>query len=148
LLAVAAGEAFLADRPWHEIWWGCMHLDLASGWRLRIVIERDQLGVLLWAMAPDGRDWAYGCQRDDWTLGPDSRIVEPVGLLEPEQRQRLKRMLRMACCWPAPAIQPDQVFPFRSLEPTAGSHRGRPTHRPAFRASRGAPGRQSRTELS
>ena len=70
---------------------------------------RDQLGALLWAQAPDGRDWVYGCQRDDWTLGPDSRIVEPVALLEPEQRQHLERRLREAICWPAPLVPLDRA---------------------------------------
>lgn len=102
LLAVLAGEAFLADKPWREIWWGRMRLDLASGWQLQIAIERDQLGALHWALAPDGRDWHHGCERNDWTLGPDSRIVEPVALLEPEQRQQLEQRLREASCWPPP----------------------------------------------
>ena len=39
LLALLAGEAFLADRPWSEIWWGRMRLDLASGWQLEIAID-------------------------------------------------------------------------------------------------------------
>ena len=77
LRALLAGEAFLADRPWSEIWWGRMRLDLASGWQLEIAIERDQLGALLWAQAADGRDWVYGCQRDDWTLGPTAASSSP-----------------------------------------------------------------------
>jgi hypothetical protein len=81
-----------------------MRLDLASGWQLEIAIERDQLGALLWARATDGRDWEFGCQRDDWTLGPDSRIVEPVALLHPEQRHQLERLLRDAICWPEPPL--------------------------------------------
>ena len=98
-----AGEAFLADRPWSEIWWGLMHLDLFSGWRIAIWIERDALGVVQSATAADGRNWIYGCQRDDWTLGPAARILEPLGLLSPRQRQALEARLRRACCWPAPA---------------------------------------------
>ncbi|QNI70859.1 hypothetical protein CyaNS01_01728 [Cyanobium sp. NS01] len=125
LLALLAGEAFLADRPWSEIWWGRMRLDLASGWQLEIAIERDQLGALHWAQAPDGRDWVYGCQRDDWTLGPDSRIVEPVALLEPEQRQHLERRLREAICWPAPLLPPDQAVFCGLVEPEVRRGKGR-----------------------
>ena len=40
-----AGEAFLANRPWSEIWWGLMHLDLFSGWRIAIWIKRHALDV-------------------------------------------------------------------------------------------------------
>jgi hypothetical protein len=125
LLALLAGEAFLADRPWSEIWWGRMRLDLASGWQLEIAIERDQLGTLLWARAADGRNWEFGCQRDDWTLGPDSRIVEPVALLEPEQRQHLERLLREAICWPAPLLTPAQATFCGLVEPDARRGKGR-----------------------
>jgi hypothetical protein len=100
LLNVLAGEAFLARQSWEEIWWGRMHLDLASGWQLQLTIESDQLGQLVWALAPDGRDWEVGCQRDDWTLGPKSKIVEPVALLQPHQQRALEGFLRDACCWP------------------------------------------------
>lgn len=125
LRALLAGEAFLADRPWSEIWWGRMRLDLASGWQLEIAIERDELGALLWAQAGDGRHWEFGCERDDWTLGPDSRIVEPVALLEPEQRQQLERLLRDAICWPAPLHQPHQAVFFGLAEPEGRSSKGR-----------------------
>jgi len=125
LLTLLAGEAFLADRPWSEIWWGRMRLDLARGWQLEIAIERDQLGALLWAQAPGGRDWVYGCQRDDWTLGPDSRIVEPVALLEPEQRQHLEQLLREAICWPAPLFPPNQAVFCGLVEPEIRRGKGR-----------------------
>ena len=111
LLALLAREAFLARRSWQEIWWGRLHLDLASGWQLAIEIERDQLGSLLWALAPDGRDWVYGCQRDDWSLGPDSRIAEPLGLLTAAQRLELEGLLRQACCWPPPLASSDWLVP-------------------------------------
>jgi hypothetical protein len=125
LLALLTGEAFLADRPWSEIWWGRMRLDLANGWQLEIAIERDQLGALLWARAADGRNWEFGCQRDDWTLGPDSRIVEPVALLELEQRQHLERLLREAICWPAPLLPPAQATFCGLVEPEARHGKGR-----------------------
>ena len=117
LLDVLAGEAFPADKPWSEIWWGRMQLDLSSGWRLQINIDRDRLGALMWARSPDGRNWEYGCQRDDWTLGPDSRIVEPVALLEPEQRQQLEWLLREAICWPAPLTSSKRVILASPMEP-------------------------------
>ncbi len=142
LLALLAGEAFLADRPWREIWWGQMRLDLASGWQLQIAIERDQLGGLLWARAADGRDWEFGCQRDDWTLGPDSRIVEPVALLQPEQRRQLERLLRDAICWPATEIRPELVFPSGAWEASTRRCRGRGLRRPA----RSRPGARARTK--
>ena len=87
-----------------DFFWQAAAKRTSAGWQLEIAIERDQLGALLWAQAADGRDWVYGCQRDDWTLGPDSRIVEPVALLEPKQRQQLERLLREAICWPAPLV--------------------------------------------
>jgi hypothetical protein len=147
LLTLLAGEAFLADRPWSEIWWGRMRLDLARGWQLEIAIERDQLGALLWAQAPGGRDWVYGCQRDDWTLGPDSRIVEPVALLEPEQRQQLEQLLREAICWPAPVVTGGWVVPMGNVKPLRyARRRGRcSVHRPVTSASRGRPGQPSKT---
>lgn len=146
LRALLAEEAFLANRPWSEIWWGRMRLDLASGWQLEIAIERDQLGALLWAQAPDGRDWVYGCQRDDWTLGPDSRIVEPVALLEPEQRQQLERLLREAICWPAPVVTGGWVVPMGNVKPSRHARRRgrRSVHHPVTRAGRGRPKRASK----
>ena len=142
-----AGEAFLARRRWREIWWGQMHLDLASGWQLQIAIDRDQLGALQSAQAPDGRDWVYGCQRDDWTLGPHSRIVEPVALLSPDQQQALELVLRQAICWPPPPGSCGWFVPMVDLEPSSQTQRGRrsPAHRAATRASRGALGRRSRS---
>jgi hypothetical protein len=117
LLAALAGEAFLADKPWNEIWWGRIQLDLASGWRLQIGIDRDRLGALMWARSPDGRDWEYGCQRDDWALGPHSRIIEPVALLEEAQQQALEALLRAAICWPAPLTSSQPVTLARPMEP-------------------------------
>lgn len=125
-----AGEAFLADRPWAEIWWGLMQLDLFSGWRIAIWIERDALGVVHAATAPDGRDWIYGCQRDDWTQGPDATILQPLDLLSAEQKQDLEARLRRARCWPAPEpidggwmTQLHQLQRFRPRRRAGGSNR-------------------------
>jgi hypothetical protein len=121
-----AGEAFRADRPWRQIWWGVMHLRLRSGWRLGIWIERDALGALHSATAPDGRDWIYGCQRDDWTLGPDSTVAEPIALLQIEQRSRLEQLLRNARCRPAPQPVKESWWPtLRQLERIRRPHRSR-----------------------
>jgi len=136
LLDVLAGEAFLADKPWSEMWWGRMQLDLASGWRLQIAIDQGQLGALMRAQAPDGRNWDYGCQRDDWTLGPDSQIVEPVGLLRPGQRQELERLLREACCWPPPEIRCELVFPTGIWKPVKPSRRKPPRSKVSPRTDR------------
>ena len=53
-----AGEAFLANRPWSEIWWGLMHLDLFSGWRRRPQRQPSELSA---AGAKGGRRAAAGC---------------------------------------------------------------------------------------
>lgn len=143
LLALLAGEAFLADMPWSEIGWGSMRLDLANGWQLQIAIDRDHLGALQWALAPDGRNWEIGCERDDWTLGPDSQTVEPVGLLSRDQRQQLERMLRQAHCWPPPELQPGLVFPDDWLKPSERDDRSRSSCRPLRRGS--GPGRRVRS---
>ncbi len=112
-----------------------MHLDLASGWQLQIAIERDQLGALLWALAPDGRDWEHGCQRDDWTLGPDSQIVEPLGLLTLEQQEQLACLLRTACCWPPPHERCDGAIQISELKVSRWHGKGR--RRPSQWQSRG-----------
>ena len=74
----------------------------ASGWWL--IIRSDDHGTpveLLHAQAPSllVPPWIYGGQRDDWMLGPGSRVMTPVELLTAEQRDRLRRRLEAA---PAP----------------------------------------------
>jgi hypothetical protein len=73
-----------------------------SGWWL--VIRGDDEGQpveLLHAQAPSllVPPWIYGGQRDDWTLGPESKVVTPVQLLSDAQRDRLRQRLETA---PAP----------------------------------------------
>jgi hypothetical protein len=48
----------------------------------------------------------YGCERDDWTLGPDSTIVDPLLLLEEDERQALVAVLQQQA-----APEPSGVFP-------------------------------------
>lgn len=73
-----------------------------SGWWL--VIELDDTGApaaVLHAQSPSPMvpAWTWGCQRDDWTLGHDSRVITPIELLTVEQREQLTQRLRAA---PAP----------------------------------------------
>lgn len=112
LRLVVAGLPFLADRSWDEVGWGRMRIELLSLWRVELVLEPDpveaadrqvmSLSRVDRADAPDGRCWEYGCQRDDWTLGPDSRLVETLQFLSGEERSALESLLREACCWPDP----------------------------------------------
>ncbi len=71
----------------------------ASGWWLTLQIDGNGEPVeLRYAQAPSllVPPWTYGCQRDDWTLGPESRVITPVELLTTEQRQCLQRRLKRA----------------------------------------------------
>ncbi len=110
LRLVVAGMPFLAERPWQEVGWGLMRIELLTLWRIALLLKpKGSAGVLdmglAWvdrAAAPDGRCWEYGCQRDDWTLGPDSRLVEPLEFLSAEQRLALTEELQHAVCWPEP----------------------------------------------
>ena len=110
LRLVVAGMPFLAERPMQEVGWGLMRIELLTLWRIALLLKPKgsdgglDMG-LTWvdrADTPDGRCWEYGCQRDDWTLGPDSRLVEPLEFLSAEQRLALTEELRHAVCWPEP----------------------------------------------
>jgi len=115
LRLVVRGLPFLADRSWEEVGWGLMRIELLNLWRVELQLEQapvttaacpapapGMLRAVLWAGAPDGRCWEYGCQRDDWTLGPDSRPVEPLQFLSVGERNALEALLREARCWPEP----------------------------------------------
>jgi len=123
------GLPFLADRSWEEVGWGRMRIELLSLWRVELLLEpagaatwgKDpvpsgswadvSLSLVSWAGAPDGRCWEYGCQRDDWTLGPDSRLVEPLQFLHGAERLELEQLLRAARCWPEPSSAQAQAQP-------------------------------------
>ena len=111
LRLVLAGMPFLAERSWQEVGWGRLRIELLSLWRIELLLEPVggpgpemalQLSLVERAAAPDGRCWVYGCQRDDWTLGPASRVVEPLQFLSAEERSVLEVLLRGASCWPEP----------------------------------------------
>lgn len=73
-----------------------------SGWWLLLGLDdQGRPAELFHAQPPSALvpPWTWGCQRDDWTLGPDSRVVTPVELLTAEQHQRLAQVLDAA---PAP----------------------------------------------
>lgn len=122
LRLVLAGMPFLAERPWQEVGWGRMRIELLSLWRIELLLEPDlmvmaapnstgdvALSRVERAAAPDCRCWVYGCQRDDWTLGPASRVVEPLQFLSAEERSALAVLLRGATCWPEPISAELQV---------------------------------------
>ena len=115
LQLVLAGMPFLAERSWQEVGWGRMRIELLSLWRIELLLEPDRTAIAApyspddlglsrveRAAAPDGRCWVYGCQRDDWTLGPASQVVEPLQFLSAEGRSALEVLLRGASCWPGP----------------------------------------------
>lgn len=70
-----------------------------SGWWLLLVLgDQGEPAELFHAQPPSALvpPWTWGCQRDDWTLGPDSRVLTPVELLTAEQRQQLAQVLEAA----------------------------------------------------
>lgn len=74
----------------------------ASGWWLLLGLDDQGEPVELTHAQPPTTlrpPWTWGCQRDDWTLGADSRVVTPVELLTVEQRQQLTQVVAQA---PAP----------------------------------------------
>ena len=71
----------------------------ASGWWLLLRIGGDGEPAELHHAQPPSLlvpPWTYGCQREDWTMGPESRVVTPVELLTLEQRQALRQRLEGA----------------------------------------------------
>ncbi|MCP9860951.1 MULTISPECIES: hypothetical protein [unclassified Cyanobium] len=141
LRLVVAGLPFLADRAWDEVGCGLMRIELLTLWRIALLLKPKgsdgglDMG-LAWvdrADAPDGRCWEYGCQRDDWTLGPDSRLVDPLEFLSGEERIELESLLREARCWPEPIISNEPTTAL-VLEDRIRSRR--PTRRPAQRPVR------------
>lgn len=78
----------------------------ATGWWLQIATgELCQPLALTMALPPSALvpPWTHGCQRDDWRLGSDARVVTPIDLLTVEQCQQLQQRLVLA---PAPLVPP------------------------------------------
>jgi hypothetical protein len=67
---------------------------LANGWRLALMVEQGRPTSCLFATGPGGESWEHGCQRNDWTLGPDSVLIDPLQLLTADEQLRLADRLR------------------------------------------------------
>ena len=90
-----------------------------DGWIIHLVLDGDALAFTHRADAADGRSWVYGCERDDWSLGPDSTIIDPLLLLEQQERDDLLDALKaqparaltgvMPMTASRPAVQPEVV---------------------------------------
>lgn len=126
LRLIAAGVAdFKLAAP---VGWNTGALLKVDGWVIQLAQDGDELVLTHRAAAPDGRQWVYGCERDDWSLGPDSTIVDPLLLLEEEERQALVEVLQQQA---APA--PSGVFPM-----TAANAPKQPEAVPSKRRKRAA----------
>lgn len=110
LRLIAAGVAdFKLAAP---VGWGIGALLKVDGWIIQLAGLDEDLVLTHRATAPDGRCWAYGCERDDWSLGPDSTIVDPLLLLDQDERQALIEVLQQQA---APALR--GVFPMTASRP-------------------------------
>ena len=126
LRLIAAGVAdFKLAAP---VGWNTGALLKVDGWIIQLVQRGDELLLTHRATAPDGRQWVYGCERDDWALGPDSTIVDPLLLLEQEERQALGEVLLQQA-----APEPCGVFPM-----TAANAARQPEAVPSKRRKRAA----------
>ena len=85
-----------------------------DGWIIHLVLDGDALAFTYRADAADGRSWVYGCERDDWSLGPDSTIIDPLLLLEQQERGDLLEVLKAQ---PARALV--GVMPMTASRPAA-----------------------------
>lgn len=110
LRLIAAGVAdFKLAAP---VGWGTGALLKVDGWIIQLAGLDGDLALTHRATAPDGRCWAYGCERDDWSLGPDSTIVDPLLLLDQDERQALIEVLQQQA---APALR--GIFPMTASRP-------------------------------
>ena len=101
LRLIAAGVAdFKLAAP---VGWNTGALLKVDGWIIQLVQRGDELLLTHRATAPDGRQWVYGCERDDWSLGPESTIVDPLLLLEEAERQALLEVLQQQAA-PEPVV--------------------------------------------
>lgn len=124
LIAAGVAEFKLAA----SVGWNTGALLKVDGWIIQLAQHGDELVLTHRAAAPDGRQWVYGCERDDWTLGPDSTIIDPLLLLDQDERQALAEVLQQQA---APA--PSGVFPM-----TAANAAKQPEAVPSKRRKRAA----------
>lgn len=90
----------LLTRPVDPQMAGSLRFQAASLWRLELWREPGSgLTCTLEAIAPDGRCWQRGCQRD-W-LG-SGEVIDPLDALLSSQRQALDQRLLAAMAWPNP----------------------------------------------
>ena len=97
LRLIAAGLEPIDTEPYgpHRL----LSIATASGWWLLLLLDGDGQPVELHHAQPPSLlvpPWTYGCHRDDWTLGPESRVITPVELLTTEQREALQQRLEAA----------------------------------------------------
>lgn len=97
LRLIAAGLEPVTAEPYgpHAL----IGITTVTGWWLLLQTGGDgEPQAITYAQAPSllVLPWTYGCQRDDWMLGPDSRVVTPVELLTDEQRLALRERLEAA----------------------------------------------------
>lgn len=88
-----------ALQPWPDVLVGRPTFVVGrKGERWVMVLETDEgeLRRVLRFMAPDCSSWEWGCERDDWTLGPDSVVVDPLGMIEADTAAALVEALRCA----------------------------------------------------
>jgi hypothetical protein len=68
--------------------------------RVRLWLLRQGDGWVVWRAELPGHlgveQWELGCQRDDWTAGPEAVLVEPLQLLTQESRDQLLGALAAA----------------------------------------------------
>lgn len=70
-----------------------------GGWAVMLLTDDSCAPRLTcWAVAPGGRDWVLGCERDWLALGPP---VDPLELMEPLEEEGLRRVLMTL---PAPPV--------------------------------------------
>lgn len=106
LRLVALGrEPIESSTPWAP---SNVHLvELRSLWLLEISSDADGNPWRLRAAIPPDiqrQPWRWGCERDDWRLGPGSTPLNPMDQLTTSQRDRLRQRLEHA---PRPVLEPE-----------------------------------------
>lgn len=61
-----------------------------DGWQVALDVRGGMLERVARAVGPGPCTWSHGCERDDWTRGPDSVLVEPLSLLSTLERDALQ----------------------------------------------------------